>query len=402
MTTHSHFMAAIPRHPRERIADLMIRPVIRTMLRYPAGRIKPSSATATRLHAGPTQWFDPRRHRQKADPPARGTPLSIAVVGAGLSGLRAAGVLADHGHHIIVFEKDKVPGGRMGSIFRGDKAVDAGAQYFTARDARFKRYLGAWIGRGIVVPWVGRLAALDAPGVFREVGDTIDRYVAVPGMYQLAAHLAEGLNVQFGHTVEGIAREEGKWRLVPASCGQRSVFDVVVLATPPSRALPLLPTESLLAAAAGKVRMRACWALMAVFADALPLTVDGLFFNAGSLSWAARNNSKPGRTPEEIWMLHSSHGWRADGNTDPGVIIAEMLAAFFKYTALTPRAPRYTAVRWWPDAAAARPLNCGCLWDADNYIGLCGDWCALSRVEGAFLSGTAMAGRILARAPEGA
>jgi predicted NAD/FAD-dependent oxidoreductase len=40
-------------------------------------------------------------------------------------------------------------------------------------------------------------------------------------------------------------------------------------------------------------------------------------------------------------------------------------------------------------------LNTGSFWDAGLKIELCIDWCHTSRLEGAALSGMAMAGRIL-------
>ncbi|MDX1741267.1 MAG: hypothetical protein R3178_08245, partial [Rhodothermales bacterium] len=49
----------------------------------------------------------------------------------------------------------------------------------------------------------------------------------------------------------------------------------------------------------------------------------------------------------------------------------------------------------WSLAQAEEPLEDGCLWDESRRIGVCGDWCAGSRVEGAFLSGAAMAGRVM-------
>jgi len=44
---------------------------------------------------------------------------------------------------------------------------------------------------------------------------------------------------------------------------------------------------------------------------------------------------------------------------------------------------------------AEHPLEVGCLWDANFRLGACGDWCQLSRIEGAFLGGMAMAGLVL-------
>src|SRR5690606_33995810 len=56
-------------------------------------------------------------------------------------------------------------------------------------------------------------------------------------------------------------------------------------------------------------------------------------------------------------------------------------------------------VHRWRYALPPAPRPEPCLWDRERGIGACGDWCAGPRVEGAFLSGAALAGRILA--PDG-
>jgi predicted NAD/FAD-dependent oxidoreductase len=146
--------------------------------------------------------------------------------------------------------------------------------------------------------------------------------------------------------------------------------------------------------------MASCWAVRAAFEEPLELPFDGLFFNDGSLSWAARNNSKPGRPAKEMWVLHTARGWREKNAEDrPQAIGAELLAAFFGAIALRPVEPQVLQTRFWSAAAALNPLGAGCLWNRSEGIGVCGDWCAGSRIEGAFLSGTAVAGRILADAP---
>jgi len=50
----------------------------------------------------------------------------------------------------------------------------------------------------------------------------------------------------------------------------------------------------------------------------------------------------------------------------------------------------------WRYALARQPLNCGAIWLGSKNLALAGDWCNGSRVEGAFLSGIAAAGRIMA------
>ncbi len=173
----------------------------------------------------------------------------------------------------------------------------------------------------------------------------------------------------------------------------------MILAVPPRQAEALLPPQSKLVSRVAEVRMQSCWALMAVFASPLDLPWDGIFFNRGPLSWAARNASKPGRTGQAIWMLHTARDWPQDrasmANTD---IQAQLLENFFRCIDRAPVSPLHTESRYWTAAAAVEALDEGGLWHGEERIGICGDWCAGSRIEGAFLSGSAVAGRLLAYA----
>jgi hypothetical protein len=69
--------------------------------------------------------------------------------------------------------------------------------------------------------------------------------------------------------------------------------------------------------------------------------------------------------------------------------------SFFSAVGSWPVEPVFAAAHCWRYVKAQNPLADGCLWDRQAMIGLCGDWCCNSRIEGAFLSGAAMAGRVL-------
>ncbi len=357
-------------------------------------------ALRARPLAGHARRLDLARYRQKVDPPASGAVLNIAVVGAGMAGLRAAGVLADHGHRVAVFEKEKTPGGRLGGLGWKETLVDDGAQYFTARDPRFQRHVAAWTAQGLVTPWNADLAAVDRPGELRPLKTDLVRHVAVPEMRQLAHHLASGLDVRYDTAIEGLVPEGDSGRMALAGSKSHERYDAVILALPPRQAEALLPGSSPLASRVRPVRMQPCRALMAIFDRSLDLPYDGIFFNAGCLSWAARNASKPGRVEEEVWMLHAARGWPADDEPlDAQAADQAMIADFFRFTGQPASAPRHMTRRKWTAAVAEKALKEGCLWDEIARIGICGDWCAGSRIEGAFLSGSAMAGRLLAAAP---
>ena len=60
--------------------------------------------------------------------------LSVAIIGAGASGLSCAQSLSLAGHTVRLYEKSWRAGGRMSTRLGEDWVADHGAQYFTARD----------------------------------------------------------------------------------------------------------------------------------------------------------------------------------------------------------------------------------------------------------------------------
>ena len=85
----------------------------------------------------------------------------VAVIGAGISGLVCARLLVEHGMEVTVFEKSRGIGGRM-STRRSPEGYhfDHGAQYFTVREERFRRYVDSWAAEGLVARWEGRICVL--------------------------------------------------------------------------------------------------------------------------------------------------------------------------------------------------------------------------------------------------
>ena len=77
------------------------------------------------------------------------SPLQVAVIGAGLSGLACARLLSEAGTRVRVFDKARGPGGRMATRRQGDLRFDHGAQYFTVRDPSFRRALEQWQADGL-------------------------------------------------------------------------------------------------------------------------------------------------------------------------------------------------------------------------------------------------------------
>lgn len=341
--------------------------------------------------------LDMKKFAASVDRPIAGRMPKIAMVGAGVGGLIASRCLQDHGIDVTLFDKSQGVGGRMATRREAGLAFDHGAQYFTARDTRFTRYVRSWIQQGLVEPWMGQIVKLKPDGAIEGQFGT-PRYVAVPGMNSLAEHLAEDLEVRTNTGISKMDSIDGKWRLIDTAGKQAGTYDWVILNCPPKQTLKIIDGQSVLAQQIAEVRMDPCWAMMLTTADLRDVDFDGAFLDEGPLSWIAHDGGKPQRREQggvTSWTLHASAEWSEEHlECCPSQIQSELLLAFEKAIGKKIQ-PLHCKVHRWRYALPKKPLEEQCLWDPDAGIGACGDWCISPNIEGAFLSGLALAGTLL-------
>lgn len=324
---------------------------------------------------------------------------TVAVIGAGLSGLICARTLHDHGLDVTVFEKSRGVGGRMATRRTTEgPAFDHGAQYFTVRDERFERYVNSWIQDAVVAPWLGRIVTL-TNGRVETKAQTTPRFVGRPGMSAVCRHLATDLNVRSRVQARPPERSGGLWHLSDQDGGDLGAFDYVITSAPAPQSAELLRAAPQLAHRAQATAMRGCWAAMVAFDEPVEVDFDGAFVHDSPLSWIARDSSKPGRGGSgECWVLHASAEWtatRIDANSED--VLPKLIDAFWQATAARRVRHRLGIAHRWRYAIPPEPLDSRSLFDPQLRIGACGDWCSGPRVEGAFLSGMSLAGQVLAR-----
>jgi hypothetical protein len=222
------------------------------------------------------------------------------------------------------------------------------------------------------------------------------RYVGVPGMSALGRHLAVSLSIHWKTSVKQVSRDGAKIILKNEQSEHLGSYDALIASAPAEQSAQLMAEFTHLAEKAAAIEMDPCWAVMLAFREPLNLPFDGAFIQKSPLIWAARNSSKPGRGIGDCWVLHAGAAWSQEHlGLDTKEVIHQLTASFFEATHSDASEPVFEMAHRWRYARARYPLNEGCLWDSHERIGLCGDWCHNSRIEGAFLSGTAMAGRIL-------
>lgn len=316
--------------------------------------------------------------------------MRVAIVGAGMAGLACGMRLRDAGLDVTVLDKGRGPGGRT-STRRAAVPFDHGAQYFTARDAAFQGAVVDWMARGVVAEWTPRVVAFDKPdSVARESSD-LPRFVGVPGMNALAIDMAAALGVRTGVTVSALDRRADGWHLPTVADESVGPFDAVVLTAPPPQTATLLGSHRF-AARVATAEMAPCWAAMTSWADAIDVPFDAAFVNDGPISWVARDGSKPGRPHPHAWVLHASPEWtRQHLEQSPDEVLPRLLQAFEALVRRPMPALAFSAAHRWRYASVPQPLVESHLWDPAAGIGVAGDWCGGPRVEGAWLSGRALA-----------
>ena len=312
--------------------------------------------------------------------------MKVAVVGAGMAGLAAARALRVQRHDVSVFERLRAPGGRVATrrltavempraLSGAALEFDHGAQYFTVRDERFSETVAEWLRDRVVAKWTGRIVSFDGEG-WEDVEEDTDRYVGTPGMSAIATAMADGLDVRYGEAVAS---------LQPLL----DTHDHVIVALPAPQALPLVAHVPTLDARLGPVTMKANWTVLAAFEERVAARFDAAFVSGSPLGWIARNTSKPKRDWKvDAWVLQATTSWsEAHVDDRPDDVGAFLMEAFEDLVrAGLPRAFHAT-VHGWRYATADPPLAVGAMHDPDSRITLCGDWCAGSRIEDAFLSG---------------
>lgn len=345
-------------------------------------------------------------------------PIKVAVIGAGMAGLACASKLKQAGLVVDIFDKGLFTGGRLASRTSDANQFDYGAQFFTIRDNHFSDFLAPCIDKGRVRPWEARFGKL-VPGLGFQL-DTSDkeRFVAVPAMRSLAEYIVEDheLSVRTGVLVSSLVYDEDilasdelsgrrKWSLkVQQPAGSQpeatvgSKYDLVVIAIPPEQARKLWPFATL-----ESISFHPCIAAMFSFAEAVQVfpeygdqCLDAVVAQHEVFSWIARDSSKPGRPTGERWVLHCSPQWSASHfNEEKDDLSKFLLRSFGDISGTNLPEVLFSKIHLWRYALCERSSGEGFIWLEEKGIGFCGDWLENPRLEGAFMSGNALAEKIV-------
>lgn len=306
-----------------------------------------------------------------------------AIIGAGISGLLLARSLKAAGASVVVVEKSRGYGGRLATKRVGEAVFDQGAQFFTVRDPEFAVQAEAWRAAGLVTDWPG-----PAPG----------RLVGRPAMTAVPKGLAEGLDIRREHKVTAASRgADGTWELVVET--QPSIrAGRLLLTSPVPQSLALLAAGGVPLPAPAQVSLsqlayHPCLALLVVLAAPSTVPPEGVAFTTGSVRWLADNVRKGivQNVPAAV-TIHAAAAFSAEhyGHSE-----AEIAALLLPVVAPWLGAPVVSATlhRWkFSEPKTTHPERC--VWLPELGLGFAGDAFGGPRVEGAALSGLALAAAV--------
>jgi renalase len=339
---------------------------------------------------------------------------SIAILGAGSSGLAAAHTLRAAGHVVKLFEQSRDVGGRATTRKRNGFTYDTGAQYIKPGSPvsislvteRFRAPDLIDISKPV---WI-----FDRTGRIQE-GDPLQnaepKWCYRSGLITLAQRMAKGLDIQFETPIHHIQQTRTGWSLFDTLGQHRGQFEQLLITFPTPQARELIEASTgaddlrtAICSQLDKARYNPLLSVMLGYRPTPQLRPYYALVNtdkAHAISWLAWEHEKaPERVPEGTGLLiaqmapqYSHEHWHTP---DEALVqdVAQRVAALIDEH--LPR-PIFTDVQRWryalpSERADASALNALALPYA---LAFCGDAFVGGRVHLALEHGVSVAQQIL-------
>lgn len=321
---------------------------------------------------------------------------SIAIIGAGISGLILARELNDKAS-VTVFEKGRGVGGRMSTHYADPFYFDHGAQCFTARTPEFQQFLEPYIKEGTVTKWEGAVINLEInqPRTKRLWKET--HLVCSPNMNSLCKRLVDNINLIKNLEIYPIEEKiEDKWLLKDKYGNQVGMYDWVISTAPPRQTINLfekyLPDNTPIK----MVSMHGCYSLMIGFNFAWNQDWIAAKVINNPIKWISINSTKPHRSKTVTCIVaHSSNSW-SNKHIDDDLAISQafLLQEFQKVTEISCIKADYINIHRWRYAIIKKTQKSNFYLDHKLKLAATGDWCNTSRIEEVWASSKMLAAKI--------
>jgi len=313
----------------------------------------------------------------------------ILVMGAGLAGLAASGLLQNSGKEVRIAEKGHGVGGRMATRRAGDATFDHGAQFITARSARFSNAIRVWEEAGIAESWCKGFSA---------EADGHTRWRGKPSMTAIPKHLSRDLSIELETEVVSLDHDGTEWRVVTRD-GREIFAKIMIMTAPVPQSLALIDIgnfrlEHELRQQLEGLDYERCIAVMATLAVPSLVPAPGGFAPGdGPISWIA-DNQKKGISARPAVTIHGTDSFSlshwAEDREKAGLKLIEAARSWLGGT------PESFQVHGWKYSKPKTVFPEACVVAHQKpLLILAGDAFGGPKVEGAALSGWAAAETVL-------
>jgi len=314
-------------------------------------------------------------------------PPSVAVLGAGISGLSAACRLRQSGIVVVVLEKSRSLGGRCATRLWEGHVVDHGAQYFTMRDPEFKTCLEALCPEKLGVLG-GRVRTMDG----RDLTNDAARWFHRDGNNRLGRALAEGLDVRKEVEVRSIERGSNGLVCRLKDGSTAGPFRAVVSSLPWPQSAAVLGLEPL---GTDYQECLTSFFSYSIEGDLLPPDYGVMDSRPDAvLGWSACENWKPGRIQPGVLVFVAQAGlaFSKEYFDAPREVWSDLMQQELEQIWGLARPRRQATFNHrWRYARNLQPLDPTVL---PAGVFLCGDSITTSRVEDAWRSGRDVGDRV--------
>jgi renalase len=325
---------------------------------------------------------------------------SVAIIGAGCSGLAAAHTLRDAGHTVVLFEQSAHVGGRATTHTREGFTYDSGAQYIKRGSPASVSLITERFRAPDLIDIHKPVWIFDGQGHIQE-GDPVQnaepKWCYRSGLITLAKCMAEGLDIRLETPIARLQQNASGWSLFAPSNQPLGTFERLLITIPAPQALDLISSSHLgtdlqqtIHTHLNQVRYNP---LLSVMLGYQPQPQSRPYYalvntdKAHAISWLAWEHEKtPERAPHNAGLLiaqmappYSLDHWKTP-NQDIFRDVAAHVATLISEE-LPP--PIFTDIQRWPYAlpttqANANALNASTL---PHGLAFCGDTFVGGRVH---------------------
>ena len=331
--------------------------------------------------------------------------VEVAVIGAGIAGLTCARKLQQAGKSVVLIDKSRGLGGRLATRRLAGTHADHGVCYLQAKGDRFGQWIDELVSVGILRVWTTGIHRLTADGSLQSPPKFANCYAAPLGATSIAKYLGRDLEIVGDKLITAIDPIADSWQLSSKDPEFSLTAAQVVIATPPAQALAITKAaiDPTCIQQLSSVQFSRSISAIAVYPTTDQIAAAAIPWKGiqciehPTLAWIGLDSSKQLNPTQPVLVIQSSAAFAEQYFDAPDLaIVGQKLIDAIAPLVPTLTMPELVQVHRWGYAFAQNPLSTQFLTaqtTAPLYFG--GDWCDGNRVESAYLSGMALADRIL-------